>query len=200
MYSTTDAIVLSLQPHTDRAHILHAYTRASGRINYKVFGLGKHHAAGLYSPLSLIQITANHTSAQMPTIKEAVSLSTNGRQSSIDAAIFYGDYDCDGVCASVILLEALRGLGARAEIYIPSRQDEGYGLNCAAVERLAKKLEQLGFAIPEDHSLSSLTREIYPQTRSERQEQLRALCAYFAEHVETWEDPKSLDILMEVFD
>lgn len=56
-----------------------------------------------------------------------------------ESVVIYGDYDCDGVCASVILLEALRGLGARAEIYIPSRQDEGYGLNCAAVERLAKK-------------------------------------------------------------
>ena len=26
----------------------------------------------------------------------------------------YGDYDCDGVCASVIMLEALRSLGADA--------------------------------------------------------------------------------------
>lgn len=53
--------------------------------------------------------------------------------------VIYGDYDCDGVCASVILLEALQRLDARAEIYIPSRKDEGYGLNCAAVERLAQK-------------------------------------------------------------
>ncbi|MBQ7455026.1 MAG: single-stranded-DNA-specific exonuclease RecJ [Clostridia bacterium] len=49
----------------------------------------------------------------------------------------YGDYDCDGVCASVILLEALQTLGADARVYIPSRQDEGYGLNEEAVRRLA---------------------------------------------------------------
>jgi len=53
------------------------------------------------------------------------------------AAVIYGDYDCDGVCASAILLEALRQLGMRAEVYIPSRQEEGYGLNEAAVRRLA---------------------------------------------------------------
>ena len=39
-----------------------------------------------------------------------------------------------------------------------------------------------------------------PTTRKDRQEALRALCAYFAEHVDTWKEPKSLDILMEVFD
>ena len=56
-----------------------------------------------------------------------------------DSIVVYGDYDCDGVCASAILWEALQGLGARAEIYIPSRKEEGYGLNVAAVRRLAEK-------------------------------------------------------------
>ena len=57
--------------------------------------------------------------------------------------VVYGDYDCDGVCASVILLETLKSLGARAEIYIPSRKDEGYGLNCDAVRRLAQNHQLL---------------------------------------------------------
>ena len=39
-----------------------------------------------------------------------------------------------------------------------------------------------------------------PTTRAERQKQLLALCRYFAEHVETWQNPRSLDVLMEVFD
>ncbi len=39
-----------------------------------------------------------------------------------------------------------------------------------------------------------------PQTRADRQKTLRQLCQYFDEHVETWKEPKSLDILMEVFD
>lgn len=50
----------------------------------------------------------------------------------------YGDYDCDGVCASVIMLETLRGMGADVRSYIPSRKEEGYGLNEAAVSRLAQ--------------------------------------------------------------
>ena len=32
------------------------------------------------------------------------------------------------------------------------------------------------------------------------EKKIRDLCAYFEEHVETWQDPKSLNILTEVFD
>lgn len=50
----------------------------------------------------------------------------------------YGDYDVDGVCASAILVEALRAHGAKADWYIPSRHKEGYGLNPQAVAALAQ--------------------------------------------------------------
>ena len=64
MYSTTDAIVLSLQPHSDKAHVLHAYTRAGGRVNYMVYGLGKKNAAGKYTPLSIVQLTTDDRSVR----------------------------------------------------------------------------------------------------------------------------------------
>ena len=48
----------------------------------------------------------------------------------------YGDYDCDGVTATVILYGYLEAVGAEADWYIPSR-DEGYGLNTAAIDKLA---------------------------------------------------------------
>ncbi len=50
--------------------------------------------------------------------------------------IVYGDYDVDGVSAAAILLTALRRMGAEAEVYIPDRHSEGYGLNMEAVEKL----------------------------------------------------------------
>lgn len=50
----------------------------------------------------------------------------------------YGDYDADGVCAAVILRDALEGLGADTRVYIPDRHEEGYGLNTPAVLRLAE--------------------------------------------------------------
>ncbi len=48
----------------------------------------------------------------------------------------YGDYDVDGVASCALLSEALALLGANAQIYIPNRFDEGYGLNAAALEQL----------------------------------------------------------------
>ena len=38
--------------------------------------------------------------------------------------IVFGDYDADGVCASAIMVSALRGLGANADAFIPERMGE----------------------------------------------------------------------------
>jgi len=50
----------------------------------------------------------------------------------------YGDYDVDGVTSTVLLSGFLRAAGADVTTYIPHRLVEGYGLNGAAVERLAE--------------------------------------------------------------
>ncbi|HEY3020533.1 MAG TPA: DHH family phosphoesterase, partial [Solirubrobacteraceae bacterium] len=51
----------------------------------------------------------------------------------------HGDYDVDGVCSTAILVRALRALGARVDWYLPSRLEDGYGLNARTVERLAER-------------------------------------------------------------
>jgi len=51
----------------------------------------------------------------------------------------YGDYDADGMTASVLLSLWLRSKGAHFEIYIPGRFDEGYGLNKAALDTLKSR-------------------------------------------------------------
>ncbi len=49
----------------------------------------------------------------------------------------WGDYDVDGVCSTTLLSLFLEELGAVVATYIPHRLEEGYGLNRAAVERIA---------------------------------------------------------------
>jgi single-stranded-DNA-specific exonuclease len=51
----------------------------------------------------------------------------------------HGDYDCDGVSATAILVGALRDLGADCDWYIPDRLSDGYGLTRDGVERLARR-------------------------------------------------------------
>lgn len=51
----------------------------------------------------------------------------------------YGDYDVDGVTSTALLAGFLRACGADVLTYVPHRLTEGYGLNSAAVERLARE-------------------------------------------------------------
>ena len=55
----------------------------------------------------------------------------------------YGDYDADGMTATAILWRCLRLLDADVDFYVPHRLDEGYGLNDAALTKLAEKGRQL---------------------------------------------------------
>ncbi len=61
-------------------------------------------------------------------ITEAVAL---GRRITV-----HGDYDCDGVCSTAILVRVLRELGAECDWYIPDRLSDGYGLTASGVARL----------------------------------------------------------------
>ena len=46
-----------------------------------------------------------------------------------------GDYDADGMTSTALLLRALAALGAAPRAAIPSRMEEGYGLNPSMVDR-----------------------------------------------------------------
>src|SRR3954469_1669092 len=52
--------------------------------------------------------------------------------------VVHGDYDVDGVCATAVMISALRRLGASPSWYLPSRFEDGYGLSAATVDRLAQ--------------------------------------------------------------
>ena len=77
-----------------------------------------------------------HDPLRMQGMGEAVRLLREAAETGEQIAV-YGDYDCDGVCASAIMLETLGELGAQVRSYIPDRHREGYGLNIEAVRQLA---------------------------------------------------------------
>jgi len=55
----------------------------------------------------------------------------------------HGDYDVDGVCSTAITVRAVRELGADCDWLIPGRQEDGYGLTAATVERLLERRTSL---------------------------------------------------------
>ena len=50
----------------------------------------------------------------------------------------FGDYDVDGITATCILVDYLKGRGAHVVHYIPRRIEDGYGLSRDAIEGLRK--------------------------------------------------------------
>lgn len=48
----------------------------------------------------------------------------------------FGDYDVDGITATCLLVDYLRGRGADCVAHIPGRLEEGYGLNEGAIRQL----------------------------------------------------------------
>ncbi len=55
----------------------------------------------------------------------------------------FGDYDVDGITATVILVDYLRGRGADVVHYIPRRIEDGYGLSAEAIDTLREQGVQL---------------------------------------------------------
>jgi single-stranded-DNA-specific exonuclease len=51
----------------------------------------------------------------------------------------HGDFDVDGVCATTVMVAALRALGADCDWLIPDRLSDGYGLDAGNVSRLAER-------------------------------------------------------------
>jgi single-stranded-DNA-specific exonuclease len=70
-----------------------------------------------------------------------------------EAVAICGDYDADGMTSTALLVGVLRRLGARPVAAIPSRQEDGYGLNPAMVERLAA--EGIGLLITVDNGIAA---------------------------------------------
>ncbi len=89
----------------------------------------------------------------MPGMRETAALIRGALADGKKIAV-YGDYDCDGVCASAILLETLRELGADVVSYIPDRHAEGYGVNGEAVRKL--HAEGCGLLVTVDCGISNL--------------------------------------------
>ncbi len=74
----------------------------------------------------------------------------------------WGDYDVDGVTATALALSVLRFHGADPEWHIPDRRSEGYGMNCAGVDELARRGVELLITVDcgiSDHEAVSRARE-----------------------------------------
>ena len=90
----------------------------------------------------------------LPDISQAVNRIYKALLLKEKIAIF-GDFDADGIAATVILAEGLSWLGTQATPYIPTRLDEGHGLNSPAIEKLHS--QGISLIISVDCGINNLT-------------------------------------------
>jgi single-stranded-DNA-specific exonuclease len=69
--------------------------------------------------------------------------------------VVFGDYDCDGVCASAILVMTLRRLGAKVEMFVPDRFTEGYGMTAASIGRMLREHPGVELVVTVDCGITS---------------------------------------------
>lgn len=75
---------------------------------------------------------------EMKEMDRAVAAIRRALANGTKMAVF-GDYDVDGITATCLMTDALRRLGATCLVHIPSRIEEGYGLNSGAIEELFRQ-------------------------------------------------------------
>lgn len=66
-----------------------------------------------------------------------------GKRHSGEKVIIFGDYDADGITSSAILYETFMKADIKAEVILPHREDDGYGLTVAAVEKIPSSVKLL---------------------------------------------------------
>jgi len=74
----------------------------------------------------------------LPGIPEATELVVQAIEDKTPIVI-YGDYDCDGMTGTAILVNGLRMLKADVSYFVPNRLEDGYGLNEDAIRKLADR-------------------------------------------------------------
>lgn len=75
---------------------------------------------------------------ELPGVPRATEILVQAIQAKTPIVI-YGDYDCDGMTGTAILVNGLRLLGADVGYHVPNRLEDGYGLNEDAIGKLAKR-------------------------------------------------------------
>ena len=191
-----NAIVLSTTKYSDTRNIVHLYTDQHGRMQYVTYG---NKLKGILRPLSIIDFTStkrNNAPAQMGTLSSAALLYTPQRLST-DV-----QRQCVAMFMAEVLVSTLRHPMSDQPLFdwlceIIQHLDQDDNITNLHIQFLIEYANFLGIGVDDTEYPEWF---IAPTSRTQRQELLRSLCAYFEQHIEDFRPPKSLDVLMEVFD
>lgn len=192
------AIVLSLNKFSDTGNILHLYTAEHGRMQYVVYG---NKYKGILRPLSIIDFTTtrrNNAPNQLATIATCQLSNIHPITSSNNSLII----NCISMFIAEVLANTLRHPLSDQPLFdwlcdLIQHLHQDTDIQNIHLEFLIHFATLLGIGIDDTVHPDWF---IAPHSRIERQKRLQDLCTYYQQHIEDFRQPKSLDVLMEVFD
>lgn len=120
----------------------------------------KKDAGAFLNPKHPDELTAKDVEIDERQLSKAIEKIKNAIKSK-EQIVVYGDYDCDGICATAILWETLRDLGADTMPYIPDRVEDGYGLSVSGLNKLKEQMPQAKLIITVDHGIVAVKQTEY---------------------------------------
>lgn len=99
-------------------------------------------ARGITDPAEALTLLAGEEELSDPALLTDMDTACQRIWQAIDngeTIAVFGDYDVDGVTATALLYQHLKGMGATVKCMLPSREGDGYGLSKNAIQSMHNK-------------------------------------------------------------
>ena len=103
-------------------------------------------ARGITDPAEALTLLAGEEDLSDPFLLTDMQKACERIWQAIDngeTIVIFGDYDVNGVTATALLYQHLKGMGATVKCMLPSREGDGYGLSRNAIQSIRDKGYQL---------------------------------------------------------
>ena len=91
----------------------------------------------------------------LPGISEAAQAILDAVRAGRKIVVF-GDYDCDGISATAIMVRTLKALQASVVAFLPDRMLEGYGMTALSLRRLLAEHPDTALVVTVDNGINSV--------------------------------------------
>ena len=99
-------------------------------------------ARGITDPTEALTLLAGEEELSDPLLLQDMDKACARILQAIDheeTIVVFGDYDVDGVTATALLYQHLKGMGSNVKCMLPSREGDGYGLSKNAIQSIHEK-------------------------------------------------------------